>query len=138
MTGHQVFLDSAYAIALACRTNAHHQKAVELSHYIASHSVILVTSRAVCPEIGNALARLRFRRVAVEFLDALEAAPTVQVVPASEDLYQAAFGLFQKRMDKEWSLTDRLSFIVMQQRGLDEALTSDEHFTQAGFKALLC
>jgi predicted nucleic acid-binding protein len=40
-------------------------------------------------------------------------------------------------MDKEWSMTDCLSFLVMQQCGLTEALTSDEHFEQAGFKALL-
>ena len=137
MMGNQVFLDSAYAIALGCRADEYHQKAVELARYITEHSVRVVTSRAVCLEIGNAFSRLRFRRVAVEFLDALERAPTVEVTPASEDLYIAAFGRYQQRMDKEWSLTDCFSFVLMQRLGLTEALTSDLHFEQAGFKALL-
>jgi uncharacterized protein len=41
------------------------------------------------------------------------------------------------RRDKEWSLTDCISFVVMKERGLTEALTADHHFEQAGFKALL-
>ena len=137
MMGNQVFLDSAYAIALASRSDEYHQKAERLSQYIANNAVKLVTNRAVCLEIGNALAKLPFRRVAVEFLAALDSAPTVEIVPASEDLYRTAFALFQRRTDKAWSLTDCFSFIVMQQRGITEALTSDEHFEQAGFKALL-
>ena len=72
MMANQVFLDSAYVIALASRGDEHHQKAERLSRYIAQNSVKLVTSRAVCLEIGNALSKLRFRRVAVQFLDALD------------------------------------------------------------------
>jgi len=64
-------------------------------------------------------------------------APNAQIVGASEDLYRRAFELFRQREEKEWSLTDCLSFIAMQERGITESLTSDEHFTQAGFKALL-
>ena len=55
----------------------------------------------------------------------------------TQELYRSAFDLFSQRTDKEWSLTDCISFVVMQQRGLTEALTSDGHFEQAGFKALL-
>jgi predicted nucleic acid-binding protein len=94
MMENQVFLDSAYAIALASRGDEHHQKAEQLSQYVSDNSVKLVTSRAVCLEIGNALSKLRFRRVAVDFLAALDSAPAVQIVPATEDLYRTAFDLF--------------------------------------------
>jgi hypothetical protein len=49
----------------------------------------------------------------------------------------AGFDLFASRPDKEWSLVDCISFVVMQQRRLKEALTTDHHFIQAGFRAML-
>lgn len=137
MTGNLVFLDSAYAIALASRADEHHAKALQLSRHVASHRVRLLTTRAVCFEIGNALAKLRFRAISVQFLDGLESSSTTDIVPLTEDLHRQAFDLYRQRPDKEWSLTDCLSFVVMSQRGLNEALTSDEHFEQVGFKALL-
>lgn len=137
MTANQVFLDSAYAIALASRADQHHARAVELSRDVVSHRVRLLTTRAVCFEIANALATVRFRLVAANVLDGLEASSTTAIVPDSEDLYRQAFDLYRQRPDKEWSLTDCLSFVVMRRHGLTEALTSDEHFQQAGFKALL-
>jgi predicted nucleic acid-binding protein len=59
------------------------------------------------------------------------------IVPLSEDLYARAFRLYRERADKEWGLTDCVSFVVMQDRKISEALTTDEHFQQAGFCALL-
>jgi predicted nucleic acid-binding protein len=52
-------------------------------------------------------------------------------------LFDMAFTLYGNRPDKSWSLTDCASFVVMRERGLTEALTTDEHFRQAGFRALL-
>jgi uncharacterized protein len=59
------------------------------------------------------------------------------LVPVDERLFSDGFSLFSKRMDKEWSLTDCISFVVMQREGIHEALTGDHHFEQAGFVALL-
>ena len=73
----------------------------------------------------------------MQILSSLEADPTVEILPVSPTLYQDAFRLFQERPDKEWGLIDCVSFVVMGARGLVEALTSDEHFEQAGFRALL-
>ena len=137
MTASHVFLDTAYAVALASRTDEHHPRAQALAQHIAEHRVRLVTTRAVCLEIGDALSRLRFRPTAIRFLASIEEAPSVEIVPASEELCAAALGLYRQRPDKEWGLTDCLAFVVMQQRGLTEALTTDEHFEQAGFTALL-
>ena len=97
----------------------------------------LVTTQAVILEIGNALSRQRYRRAAVKLLNSLEADPNVEIVPLSQQLYTRAFQLYCSRPDKEWGLVDCVSFIIMQDRGITEALTADEDFQQAGFRALL-
>jgi uncharacterized protein len=137
MISTSVFLDTAYAIALSSSTDAHHRKAIELSEQLESNSVKLITARPVVLEIGNALARPRYRQAAVALLQSLERDPNVEIVPLTEELYAQGFDLFQNRPDKEWGITDCISFVIMRERGLSEALTTDEHFEQAGFVALL-
>ena len=73
----------------------------------------------------------------MELLEALEQDEQVKIIPLTEELYQQAFQLFRKRSDKEWGLVDCISLIVMQNRGISEALTTDQHFEQAGFQTLL-
>jgi predicted nucleic acid-binding protein len=97
----------------------------------------MVTTRAVILEIGNSLSRLRYRSRGVALLEFLETDPRVEIVPVSEDLYQKGFEIFRSRHDKEWSLVDCMSFVVMQDRGIQDSLTTDDHFRQAGFRALL-
>lgn len=98
----------------------------------------MVTTHAIVLEIGNALAKLRYRHAAIELIDSLERDPNVEIAPITKQLYKRALALFKNRMDKEWGLTDCVSFIVMSDRGMSEALTTDEHFKQYGFQALLC
>jgi len=88
-------------------------------------------------EIGNALSKQRYRSAAVELLLSLENDPRVEIVPISGELYAEAFKLFTERTDKEWGLVDCVSFVVMRERGITDALTSDDHFRQAGFNALM-
>jgi predicted nucleic acid-binding protein len=91
------------------------------------------------PRIGQrTLSKQRYRHAAVQLLDSLEADPTVETVSLSNELYARALQLYRERPDKEWGLTDCVSFLVMRDRGLTEALTTYEHFQQAGFRALLC
>lgn len=63
--------------------------------------------------------------------------PTVEVVPFSSQLFQDALSLYGKRSDQSWSLTDCASFLIMDRRRVTEALTSDRHFEQNGYRALL-
>ena len=133
----EVFLDTAYAIALSVEADAHHTRAVELAEQLELQQTRLITTRAVLLEIGNALARQRYRSAAAQLLDAIEHDPQVECVPLTDELYQQAFELFRNRPDKEWGMIDCASFVVMRQRGLTDALTTDEHFEQAGFRALL-
>ncbi len=63
--------------------------------------------------------------------------PEVTIAPPSEELFAAGVDLYSRRPDKEWSLTDCISFIVMQEEGISDALTGDRHFEQAGYRTLL-
>lgn len=133
----EAFLDAAYAIALAAPTDALHGRAVALADELEADRTRLVTTRAVLLEIGNALSKRRHRGAAVQLLSALETDPSVEIVDLSPDLYAEALDLYRRRPDKEWGLVDCASFVVMESRGIAEALTADEHFEQAGFRALL-
>jgi predicted nucleic acid-binding protein len=133
----EVFLDSAYAIALASPTDYLHSRALALAQQIQATNIRLVTTQAVVLEIGNALAKFRSRSASIVLLDLLRTDPNVSIAPVPDDLVSRAFHLYQARMDKEWGLTDCLSFVVMQDRSISDALTSDAHFEQAGFRALL-
>jgi predicted nucleic acid-binding protein len=133
----EVFLDTAYAIALSSPKDEYHARAEALADELEQRQIRLVTTRAVLLEIGSALARQRFRSAAVALLDALEHDPTVDIAPLSEEFFAKAFQLYRTRPDKEWGLTDCVSFTIMTDRGLTEALTTDDHFRQAGFRALL-
>ena len=133
----EAFLDAAYAIALSAASDQHHESAIRIAEKLEVEGTRLVTTRAVVLEIGNALSRQRHRQSAVELLSALEGDPGVEIVAISDELYAKAFRLYQERKDKDWGLTDCISFVLMEDRGITEALTTDEHFQQAGFRALL-
>lgn len=133
-----VFLDSAYAIALSAPKDEHHQLALALAESIEAEGTQLITTRAVIVEIGDALSSSQHRQAAIKLLASFERDPEfIEVVPISEQLYAKAFELYRTRPDKEWGMTDCISFIVMQERNMMEALTTDKHFQQAGFRALL-
>jgi uncharacterized protein len=133
----EVFLDTAFALALAVPKDLHHARAMLLADELENLNARMVTTRSVILEIGDALSKKQYRQAAIDLLSALEADPAIEIIPLTEDLYRRAYQLYSNRDDKEWGLTDCVSFIVMEDRNLTEALTTDEHFKQAGFKALL-
>lgn len=133
----ELYLDASFAIALASSGDQYHTRAVELARRIEAQQSRLVTTAAVALEIGNALAKVRYRQAAVNLLTSLHADPSVQVVPLSESLYVAGLDLYRNRPDKEWGLTDCISFTLMHERGITDALSADMHFRQAGFRPLL-
>ena len=133
----EIFLDAAYAIALSVPKDMYHSKAVSLAEELESSKIRLITSHAVMLEIGNALSKNKYRYAGVQLLKAIEDDPNITIVSISESLYSESFRLYSERADKEWGLTDCISFIIMRNRKITEALTTDEHFRQAGFRALL-
>ena len=133
----EVFLDTAFAIALSSPKDAHHEQAVRISEQLETDGTLLITTRAVVIEIGNALAKQPFRTAAIELIESLEQDPSTKIIPVSEELHKRAFELYRERQDKQWGMTDCISFVVMRDNNLRTALTTDRHFQQAGFQALM-
>ena len=132
-----IFLDTAYVYALVNTRDQWPAAAVQWQRKLTADRRRLVTTEFVLVEIADGLAAVRFRVQGVQVIATLQASPLVDIVPASSQLFTAAFALYHSRRDKDWGLTDCASFVVMNERGLSEALTTDAHFRQAGFRALL-
>ena len=98
---------------------------------------LLFTTEWVLTELADGLCQARNKAVFVTLYSRLIIRPNVRIIHAHHDLFERARALFGNRTDKDWSLTDCTSFVVMQNRGITEALTADHHFEQAGFVALL-
>ncbi len=96
----------------------------------------LITTEFILVEFADGLAETGFRSQAVGTIETLRASSVAEIVPV-DHLFDAALALYRTRPDKGWSLTDCASFVVMGERGLSAALTSDHHFRQAGFVPLL-
>ena len=137
MVTDSVFLDAAYAIALSSPADQFHSVAVGLAEQLETKGTHMVTTPAVLLEIGNALAKLQYRGAAARLLAALCSDPNGEIVPFPDQLFLEGLKLYCERPDKEWGLTDCVSFVIMRARGIMGALTTNEHFQQAGFKALL-
>ena len=97
----------------------------------------LLSTEFILVEIADGLAAVQFRKQAISIINLLKKNPYVEIVPATSELLAESFELYKKRIDKGWGLTDCTSFIVMKRYGVMDALTTDEHFRQAGFRALL-
>ena len=131
----KLFLDTAFVISLLSTNDEYHQVAKRLAAELITQQII--TSRAIMLEIGNALSKPSYRPQTIQFLQFLEADPQIKIVPLDESLYAQAFQLFSSRMDKSWGLVDCISFVIMKNNNIKMALTTDKHFQQAGFQALM-
>ncbi|MCY2924218.1 MAG: PIN domain-containing protein [Planctomycetota bacterium] len=129
-----VFADTYYYLALLNRDDDAHQRVVRLSERMFAPTM---TTTWVLTEVADAMAGVSQRGRFVAFLKLLRGDTAVAIVPASSELFDLGMQLYTQRPDKDWSLTDCISFVVMKQHSLTEALTADRHFEQAGFKALL-
>jgi uncharacterized protein len=129
-----VFLDTSYYVALFSPRDRHHNHAVDLGHSLRRPIVI---TEFVLLELGNALADADDRQLFVDLLPHLRRDPNALVIPATHELFQQGCDLYAKRLDKDWSLVDCTSFVVMEEHGMSDALTADHHFEQAGFTVLL-
>ena len=132
-----LFADSGYWLALIYPRDQHHVGAAALAAGMGQVSI--VTTQMVLTEVFNAMARTveGGRRHVVQMLDDIEGDPDVEVVPQTDAQFRIAVERYAARPDQTWSLTDCASFLVMEQRGITEALAHDRDFVHAGFVALL-
>lgn len=129
-----VFADTSYYAALLSPKDYLHVAAVE---WLREGLGPVVVTEFVLLELGNGFHSTTDRQLFVDFQSQLREDPNTALIPASSELLGAGLELFRQRVDKEWSLTDCISFVVMRRQGLTDALTADRHFTQAGFRAML-
>ncbi len=130
----RVFADTYYFLALINVKDAAHQRALQFSQ---SHDNPLLTTCWILTELADGLSAVAHRPIFAKILADLRADPETIIVPPSETLFSQGIDLYCARPDKNWSLTDCISFVIMQQHGLKEALMADRHFEQAGFNILL-
>ena len=129
-----LFADSFYFLALLRWEDNAHARAIAASQ---NRTERLITTAWILTEEADALAVPAMREGFPRLLAALRADPACTIVPPTQDLFDAGVELYVRRPDKAWSLTDCISFVVMREHGMNEALTGDRHFEQAGFIALL-
>lgn len=129
-----ILIDTGYCLALLRPRDVLYQRS---QAWAAAVREPLVVTEYVLWEAVNALSAPSSRGKVHALLARIRSDPNIEVIPASSELFEAGVQLHAQRPDKEWSLTDCISFVVMQRRGITRALAYDHHFEQAGFEALL-
>lgn len=129
-----VFVDTFFFLASLNKSDICHDRAIA---WLDAYDGPLLTTAWIVTEVADALAGVDHRHGFGGFYQALIEDERMSLIPADRALWERGLALYLERRDKEWSLTDCISFTVMNERGLTEALTGDRHFQQAGFTVLL-
>jgi uncharacterized protein len=135
MTRERLLLDTVFIEALLNKRDQYHEQARALFPRVKVASEVWVTE-AVLTEVGNALSSVD-RKAAVQFTRQCYQIVNMRVVSIDTSRFTRALQLYESRPDKTWGLTDCISFVVMQEQGLRDAVTADQHFVQAGYRALM-
>ena len=132
-----LFADSGYWIALLHPRDQMYERAMSVAAGLGD--VPIVTTQMALAEVLNHLSREgeQLRHLTVQMVRGLEDNPNVEIIPQTEVQFRVAVERYALRGDQRWSLTDCASFLVMEERGITEALAYDRDFEQAGFVALL-
>lgn len=133
----EVFVDIVAWLALLNKSDELHEPAKRILERLRAQRARLTTTEFVLLEVADALCAPHVREQTICFIEGLRRLLLLNIIPASERLIAAGWTLYCQRNDKAWGLTDCISFVVMEERGLTQAFTSDQHFTQAGFVNLL-
>lgn len=129
-----VFADTSFLVAFLNPRDSLHAQA---KAWMGNVPGVLITTDWVILELGNYLSDTPQRIHVDPFVEELRNEPDVEILKADRRMLDAGLRLYAQRPDKDWSLTDCISFVVMKERGITEALTADHHFEQAGFRRIL-
>lgn len=129
-----MLIDTSGFFAIHSKNDQHHQLAEE-SYQKAR--VRLTTNYVLAEYIALALIRSLPRQKAVAFSEEILTDENVEIVWVDENLHARAIELLLEREDKKYSLCDAVSFVLMRERKITDALTTDKHFEQEGFCRLL-
>ncbi len=133
----KIFLDTFYLQALADSSDNAHKLAVEITDTLGEFRG--VTSEMVLTELLNALCGRGeyLREAALRIVDELRFDSKVEIIPQTTEQFAQALKFYRQRRDKNYSLTDCASMLIMRKQEIRDALTFDRHFQQEGFNALL-
>ena len=132
-----VFADTGYWIAVLLPGDRLHDRATAMA--AAYDEATVATTQMVLTEVLNHVSGmgLRTKLAATRLLEDLGSNPNVEIIPQTDTQFRTAVERYASRSDQRWSLTDCASFLLMEERGIIEALAFDRDFEQAGFIALL-
>ncbi len=130
------FLDTSYIIAILVANDQYHDMALAITAQLNTTDRFCYTD-AIVFESLNALSKTPFRQAGLRFFEQLNANPHAELLHTTPERFQSALRSFERSADKEWGLVDCLSFLTIQERRIDYALSADKHFEQAGYTALL-
>ncbi len=130
----KIFVDTLFIVALINKRDQYHPKALELAQQLDNYP--LITTDAVLLEVGNSLAG-NYRHEAINIVESFLQSDDVEIIHLTPELLNKAIELYKKYQDKQWGLVDCVSFVVMEENNINQALTFDKHFIQAGFQALM-
>ena len=132
-----IFADTGYWVALLNPHDDLHSKAISLSKSL--QPIHIVTSEMVLAEVLNDFSNRGnyFRQAAINLMKSLYQSPNITVIAQTSQQFQTALNLYEQRPDKAWSQTDCVSFKIMEEHRILEALAYDKHFAQAGFIPLM-
>jgi uncharacterized protein len=130
----RTFIDTFFIVALVNVRDFYHEKAVELSVEYEGKS--LITTDSILLEISNSLSR-NYKTESIIIIEKLLWSFETEVIRLNESLFEKSFSLYKSHADKTWGLVDCVSFVVMKEHNVQNALTCDKHFLQAGFNPLM-
>jgi uncharacterized protein len=133
----RVYLDTSGLIALINEDDRHHTKAVDVWNTLLQQKTQSLTSSLILIELADGLAKLKYRQLTFQLTNGLAELPTHETVFVDEDIERLGWELYEARDDKEWGMTDCISFELMRIRGVQSVFGLDHHFDQAGFKLML-
>jgi len=130
-------LDTSFVLALENRQDPHHERAKLLDRELLRQGALSLRHWGILLEIADGYARVERRAKGLQLLEKIGTEERYLISPITDSLLQNGLALYRARPDKGWGLTDCVSFVLMKEEGMTEALTADVHFRQAGFTALL-
>lgn len=133
-----LFVDTSGWGSYLSRRDPLHGATAELVKRLMKEHRRLVTTNYILAELVALLSNRYHlnRQELVNLVNAVKMDVSVEIVYIEQSIDNEAWNLLQVRLDKEWSMVDVSSFVVMQRFGMTHALTTDHHFTQAGFTRL--
>ena len=129
-----MFIDTSGFLCFLDDRDFRHEAA---SSYFQNARSRLTHSYVLTELVALAASRGFSRKITLGFLSEIFNDPRIEIVWADDYLTEIAVDFLTKRMDKSWSLCDAVSFLVMDDNAITDALTTDHHFEQAGFVRLL-